>query len=269
MSQADPDVASLAASYSATARAYREFWAPALIPYSRRLLRGLPVASARLVLDLGSGVGALLPTLAGSTAPSATVVAVDRSEGMLRLAPSDFPRAVMNAQRLAFAPDTFDVAVMAFMLFHVPDPEAALAEVRRVLRPGGAAGAITWASEETTLPYAIWDEELTASGAGPDEPGFPDSSDRMDTPAKLQGLFERAGFVVGQADLVPFEYRTDPDRFMRGCIELGSTRRRLATLQPRGREECIARVRERVREVPAEEFADRGEVIVATARALA
>jgi len=50
------------------------------------------------------------------------------------------PVAAMDAARLGFRPASFDAVVKAFVLFLLPDPASALAEVRRVLRPDGLLG---------------------------------------------------------------------------------------------------------------------------------
>lgn len=70
-------------------------------------------------------------------ATNATVVGVDRSLGMLALAPTDALRAVMDAERLALKPRSFNMALAMFVLFHLPDPFAGLREVRRILKDGG------------------------------------------------------------------------------------------------------------------------------------
>jgi ubiquinone/menaquinone biosynthesis C-methylase UbiE len=99
------------------------------------------------VLDLGCGPGGYHPAISSA---GATVVGIDRSHGMLREARA---RAVSDgyqvgvaqadAQALPFADGLFDRVLAAHMLYHVPDREQALREMRRVLRTGGRVVLVT------------------------------------------------------------------------------------------------------------------------------
>src|SRR5438477_25164 len=111
------------------------------------------------VVDIGTGAGALLPAIKRA-APSAVIVGVDRSQGMLRLAKDKHsgPLALMDVQNLALPANRFQVAVVAFVLFHLPYPEQCLAEVNRVLQRKGAVGTVTWGSENMPPANAIWDD---------------------------------------------------------------------------------------------------------------
>jgi ArsR family transcriptional regulator len=97
---------------------------------------------AWVVGDLGAGTGVLLPLIAPHVA---RVVAVDPSTAMLkgararvaeqRLENVEILRGTLEA--LPLADRTLDVAIVALVLHHTVDPSQALAEVRRVLKPGG------------------------------------------------------------------------------------------------------------------------------------
>jgi len=89
------------------------------------------------VLDLAAGRGALTRELAGR---AGRMVAVDAAPRMVELLARDLPGVeseLMDAAALGFPDATFDLVVAGFVVHILPDPVAAVAEVRRVLRPGG------------------------------------------------------------------------------------------------------------------------------------
>lgn len=96
----------------------------------------------RLVLEVGCGPGDLAERIQREL--RCTVRAVDTSERMVELARARGLDAIVgDVQSLPFADGTFDCAVAAWMLFHVPDLDRGLAELARVLRPGGRLVAVT------------------------------------------------------------------------------------------------------------------------------
>jgi SAM-dependent methyltransferase len=88
------------------------------------------------VLEVGCGWGELAEWIARET--GAEVTAVDLSPRMVALARErGIDAAVADVQALPFGEGAFDIAVAAWMLYHVPDLERGLSELARVLRPGG------------------------------------------------------------------------------------------------------------------------------------
>ena len=256
----------VAQCYSSDAEAYEKTWAPVLRPHGCRLLDSLPLHDAGRVLEAGAGVGALLPDIR-ERAPSAVVVAADCAHGMLARAPGDFPRAVTDLNHLGFAPATFDVVIMAFVLFHVQDPLQALREARRVLRRAGAVGAITWDGEPRFPAQRVWVEELDSHGAAAIDLSFI-NHDPVGSPAKVRALLEAAGFAVVRAWTAPFDHEYGMEEFVTIRTTRGIHRRRFESLDEGRRMLFLHRVRERLQALRRSDFVDRSAMIYAAATRL-
>ncbi|GAA3437515.1 class I SAM-dependent methyltransferase [Kutzneria kofuensis] len=99
----------------------------------------LPLRSGQRVLEVGAGTGALWPFV-----PEIDLVPTDFSAAMCTaLRGKGFAPARCSADALPFPAGTFDGAIACHMLYHVDEPAHAVAELRRVLRPGGWLVATT------------------------------------------------------------------------------------------------------------------------------
>lgn len=106
------------------------------------LVDAVVAAAPRNVLEVGCGWGELAEWIARET--GAEIVAVDLSPRMVELAVErGIDARVADVQDLPFATGTFDLVVAAWMLYHVPNLGRGLAEIARVLRPGGTFVAAT------------------------------------------------------------------------------------------------------------------------------
>jgi ubiquinone/menaquinone biosynthesis C-methylase UbiE len=255
----------LADMYSSRARLYDSLWSPVIRPIGERLLTLLPLNEAREVIDIGTGAGALLPAIRRA-APKANLMGVDRSAGMLRLAKKRHagPLALMDAQKLELPARRFDVAVVAFVLFHLPRPDRCLREVHRVLKPSGTVGVITWAAQHRPKASAVWEEEVVAAGARVIELPAIENQRCCDSEAKVKALLEAAGFAdirTWTRALVHHWRPEDHFEYQQHYAWLEE----IQALPRRARDHCLSRVRARLARASESAYVYRGTVVMATA----
>jgi ubiquinone/menaquinone biosynthesis C-methylase UbiE len=120
--------------------------APSELAARERFLARLELNSGARVLDVGAGTGALALEIAARIAPDGKVVALDPSAELLTcLAEAASARdmsalvdaCVADAREMPFADHAFDRALCHWVLLHVNRPERVVAEMARVVRPGG------------------------------------------------------------------------------------------------------------------------------------
>jgi SAM-dependent methyltransferase len=257
----------LAEEYSANADRYALRWAPVLEPMRRTLLSRLPLGSARYILDLGCGTGDLFVPL-HREAPQAQLVGCDRAVGMLQVARQATPGAFVaaDAASLPLRSESFDVVIVAFALFHMPDPIRSLREACRVLRPKGMFGVTVWGFDPGMPGAAIWTEELDARGAAPDpRDAIVMGQTRMNTTDKLAALLEQTDLVGSRLWSEWFEHRWTIDALLELQTACGMPARRLASLPQDLQHDCCQRVRARIAELPIDALGYRPEVLFATA----
>lgn len=154
----------------------------------------IAVPAGRRWLDIGCGNGAFTERLFERCAP-ASVQAFDPSPAQLDYARRRLPAGTPvtwtegGAQRLPVADGTADAAVMALVLFFVPEPAEGVAEMVRAVRPGGCVAAYHWDMPGGGFPLATLIDELKAFGHGATAPPSADVS----TLAASEALWRDAG----------------------------------------------------------------------------
>ncbi len=143
---------------STAAEVYEEFFLPALFgAWAPQLVAAAALRPGMRVVDVACGTGVLAIEAAKATSPGGAVAGVDLNQGMLAVArsKSDAVEWVQApAEALPFASDAFDAVVSQFGLMFFEDKPAAVAEMWRVLRPGGRLVVAVWDSLEHTPGYA-------------------------------------------------------------------------------------------------------------------
>jgi ubiquinone/menaquinone biosynthesis C-methylase UbiE len=140
----------VAREYRRLAPRYDKRWASYIEATVRETMRRLPPDLGERVLDVACGTGALLEAV-GAAHPRIWLAGVDISPDMLEVArrklPAGIELQVASAEALPFGDASFDTVVTtnSFHFFHAPN--AALAEMRRVLRPGGALVVTDWCDD--------------------------------------------------------------------------------------------------------------------------
>jgi ubiquinone/menaquinone biosynthesis C-methylase UbiE len=131
---------------------YDSLWQAQLAAAHAALLALASPAAGERVLDIACGTGLVSFAAARAVGPSGHVLGVDLSERMIDAAElrsthpdlSNCSFSRMDAERLALPDASFDVVLCALGLMYMPDPEQALREMRRVLRPGGRLALAVW-----------------------------------------------------------------------------------------------------------------------------
>ena len=183
---------------------------------AREFLRWLAMPPDSCWLDVGCGTGALVEAILALAAPR-EVVGIDPSPAYIAFARDrvNDPRVkldVGDAQALPTASATFDAVVAGLVLNFVPEPDEALSEMVRVVRPGGNVAAYVWDyADGMQMMRYFWD----AAGALDPRASELDEGRRFPLckPGPLINLFQTAGLaeVEVRAIEVPTVFRDFED----------------------------------------------------------
>ena len=148
--------------------AYERFMAPWSRSAGTLFLDWLALSPGLSWADIGAGNGAFTELLLAKVAPS-SVSAIDPSDAQIATAHQKFATkqvelSIGDAMALPYDANRFDVAVMALVLFFVPDARKGASEMVRVTKPSGMVASYTWDILRSGSPtQPLW-EELDALG---------------------------------------------------------------------------------------------------------
>ena len=198
-------------------------------------------------LDVGCGNGVFTERIVERCAPK-SVDGIDPSGEQISFARSR-PATRMarfqtgDAMALPYPDDAFDAAVMPLVIFFVPDPAVGVAEMARVVRPGGLVTAYGWDLLAGGLPYESLQDEMKAMGIVVPQPPSPGASG-MD---ELNGFWAGAGLESIETKVIAVE-RTfaDFEEYWEIVLKSPSAARTLSVMPPDNLDRLKNTMRERL-----------------------
>jgi len=205
------------------ARMERMYTSAPIVEQRARTLAALELKAGERGLDVGCGLGIFVCEMARAVGAGGRVVGIDTSPDMIDAARerarsqelagrAEF--AVGDAVRLDFPPASFDFLTAVQVYLYVKDVDAALAEARRVLRPGGRIAIV-----DTDWDSCVWltadrERHRRVMEARTRELGQPH------LPPALPGLLRRARLDLEKVEVHPIlNRRYEPDSFSAGLIQ--------------------------------------------------
>ena len=198
----------------------RIYLAPDVVRQRMRTLDALAPRAREAVLDVGCGPGLLLADIARLVGPYGHALGIDASEDMIALARrrcaglEAVELKVARAEALPESDASFDSAACTQVLLYVPEVAEALAEMYRILKPGGRAvfietdwrGTVLNSSDDalTRRILAAWDDAVASPNL----------------PVRLAPMLHAAGFSVTRVEAVPIVNRNQGEAsFSTGMLE--------------------------------------------------
>ena len=153
-------------------------------------------------LDVGCGNGAFTEEIVNRCAPAA-VTGIDPADGQIAYARKRPGTRVAefhvgDSQALPFADGAFDAATMALVIAFVPVPAKGVAELARVIRPGGTAAAYIWDRPANGVP--LWPIYKAVKDMGMEVPQPPSAA--FSTREAMDGLWREAGLEAVETTVI-------------------------------------------------------------------
>jgi ubiquinone/menaquinone biosynthesis C-methylase UbiE len=199
-------------------------------------------------IEVGCGNGAFTEELIARGAPRA-VSAVDPSPGQLdfartRLAAKLAQFSLGDALALPFPDRSFDAAAMALVITFVPDAAKAIAEMARVVKPGGLVATYMWDTQGGGVPLAPIEAALKFLGkSAPVRPSG--AASQRDT---MQALWQATGLqsIETRVIRIPIAYSSFDDFCESNIVPIGPAGQLISTMSPGEVEQLKARLREQL-----------------------
>jgi SAM-dependent methyltransferase len=200
-----------AAGWTRRAEGIRAFGAPV----SAWMLDAVSLQPGERALELAAGLGETGMMAAEQVAPMGGVIISDQAESMLagararaqELELSNIEFQVLNAEWLDLPVASVDAVLCRWGYMLMADPAAALAETRRVLRPGGRLAFAVWDAIERNPWAAVPGLVLRERGLQPRAPEGTPGPFVLGDPARVTELLESAGFAEVELDALELHQR--------------------------------------------------------------
>jgi len=224
-------------------------------PYGFDLLARVDPKIRERCLDIATGPGEPAMSIARMVGPEGKVTGIDLSEEMVRLATRfakdrRIPNVefhAMDAERLDFPDESFDLAVSRFGFQVFPHPGIVAKEVNRVLGLKGRVGATVWSTaDKATALHAVVGPMLEF--AEPDEGGDRASPYELGAPGELAKLFQEAGFQETKEErkthIMAFD---DEDQYLELFVESTPLGHTIRQEDPAVQRQILARTKQNLR----------------------
>ena len=217
-------------AWEAKAGRYQSTWGTVTMQPISAVLAAARIERGSQLLDCGAGPGTLCHE---ASLLGAEVVGCDYSQEMVRIASAHYPELEFfhgDAERLSFGDCSFDAVTLNYLLLHVAEPERALCEAARVLRPGGRLVYTLWLPPTQSPGLKLIFDAIKAYA---DSSVIPPAGDIFlySDPAKAIGSLEQIGFKEISCSEFPSFWEVESAEQFFGAVQAGTRMGGLIDLQ--------------------------------------